>query len=160
MRLGRWAWVTIAIVVGIAGVAVAAAVVVLTQTLPGGSVAPGLSAGVCHTTLGATAATTGDFITYDCPLSTPAGPAFTVQVSGHYTPSFSLPSNYTDLYIFAHGTSLASANNCSTISGSLQLVSGAPVALGPPSTGFDYCIDYIPVSSTTSEPSLTVSWSQ
>jgi hypothetical protein len=56
------------------------------------------------------------------------------------TPSFSLPTTYTGLWVYSHG---ATTNNaaCSAIVGAIPISSGTPVTLG--SGSYDYCADYV-----------------
>ncbi|HYY47678.1 MAG TPA: hypothetical protein VFA17_03250 [Thermoplasmata archaeon] len=68
------------------------------------------------------------------------GAAFGVSSQSVVTPSFSLPTTYTGLWVYSHG---ATTNNaaCSAIVGAIPISSGTPVTLG--SGSYDYCADYV-----------------
>ncbi len=93
---------------------------------------------------------TSGIVTFSCPSSTAA---FHV-VPSTQTPTFTLGTGYTTLFVFPHLNAIAAT--CASTIGSISLTSGSPVAFG--TNDFDYCGDY------TSAPSgglgaWTITWS-
>lgn len=91
----------------------------------------------------------GGFVVFNC---TSYLGAFIVNAPTTATPSFTLPTNATDLYVFPSylGTWPSS---CSAFSGAIELTSGVSVSLETKGS-WDYCID-----ASGSLQGFSISWS-
>ncbi len=116
------------------------------------SVAPGSSGGLFFGCAGVSCTTL-------CPLT---GPGITVATDGAATPTFSLPTFYTNVTLVNQGTT-PPTTGCTTHSGPTFLTSGTPFSFtGTYGKGnsFYYCVGYAAPPGTTSLPAFTVAWTQ
>ncbi len=131
------------VVLGVAGAAVSYS---LTQTFPSAT-APS-SSGVtatCSTLTydsadsAASGTPAGSAMVFNCPTA----PAFTVATAGTLTPTFSLPSGATALYLLPSASTGApsadpTTGNCSTPANSISLKTTTGASLT--ATSYDYCL--------------------
>lgn len=166
-RRGRLDWfttipgLTVAAMIALtAGFAGAATINVLTQTVPAGTVP---SSGFGPTCASVTmlagyskANTTAAEAVYSCVSSS----ALNVTSSGSRTPTYALPTAFSDAFLVSSTASGNPVNNltaplCSGYTGAISLTSGSPLSL---STGkFDYCFDSTQPGAAITQ--FTVTWS-
>lgn len=146
------AFVMIGAGISIIGLA-AASSVLFTQTFPAVSSAPpGSMAASCSSlqSWGGPVPSGGGSVLFNCTGRTGAFVVSNPPVRA--TPSFTLPTNATDLYVLP-ALPVGPGGVCSSYQGAIALTSGSPVTLAT-SGNWDYCVD-----ATGSLTGFSVSWS-
>lgn len=156
MRVRRFfvrSWAVVVLVASLVGSAVALTAI-FGHTFPPVTVTPAVLTTTCSTlTLSQTtviAGTSGSIV-----ARCDALPGITVASAGAATPSFNLPSGYTELGLFPD----TGSPYCSRgMPGFIELTSGISVSFDSAGQRFDYCLSYS--SPTGSLASFSVSWGQ
>lgn len=146
-------WAVVVVVASLLGTAVALTAI-FSHTFPPVTVTPAVITTTCASlTLGQTTVFSGTSGSIVALCGT--GPGFTVTTVGSATPSFVLPSGYTDLAVFTHTGSMYCTPG---IRGFIRLTAGTSVSFSTAGEAFDYCLSYN--NPTADLSGFSVGWSQ